>query len=309
LQTPRAFNGIIATIDCDHAVSANYIYEIINSYENNPRLNGLSGNWEFDFNCLHIPHSKYFEKAFLHFLNSYGIAHIQTSSNTKFQANKNALKFSSNMTVTVKAWILAGGMPKIIGQEDVRFGEKVGALSGDVGVNPAYSLIMRVRFSDRCGARGDGRVVSLLANSVADFFSGKSDRIVFFDSRLMKDFHKEAHNAWRQGQIDAAFMEKIAKKYKFDVSGFSPYDFEEYAQGLSQVFQQYVEKYRGAVGSPRYAWLVDNKVVRAYPLKDITQSVVGPEVYKFYQWLWRWPRLRKLYSIMYHICYKTNLIV
>jgi len=298
LKTGQGFDGVIATLDCDCTVSPNYIQEIIKTYMAVKGLNGLVGEWRFDFTHLRAPHLRYFKKAYVnYFLGSYFIKPQKEKFFKSFEEKKRVLQFASNMSVTVRAWILAGGIPKTVGSEDIIFGRKVESLPGLVGINHAYYIVMSVRFSDRTGARGDGKIISLLIQSIADFFSGHSNKIWYIDSSLIRNFSRQTLAAWKQGKLDGVLIKEIMEANRLDTRKFSQEMFAEYAMELGKHFGLRL----GENGSPRYAWFIDEIIFDAYPKKDITSEILGPSTYKIYGFLYRFSATKAIYKFFYRI--------
>lgn len=206
------------------------------------------------------------------------------------------------MTVTAKAWVLAGGMPKDIGSEDIIFSRRIEGLPGDTAVNRGYGVVMMVRLSDRTGARGDGRIMALISKSIVDFFSGKSGHIWYLNNGAIGSFDKQVVQACRAGTINGELLERFMRENGFDPSGFTKAELEE----LAQEYRHYMTA-TGKDNKDRFAWLIDYRLFPAFPKRDIAPEIVEPRLYRLMGIIRNKPAVLKLYSFLYRRYHKRKL--
>ena len=168
LNTPIGLKGVIAMTDADTKVSTNYIRTLIEIYTQYPFLNGVAGITKHEIDTK-LTHSDLVEQAFvLH--TGRSVNSLMPNEKIIFRRghklNHQILVSGQDLTVTIKSWLLAGGVPDRLSGEDFGFGRLVADLPGDIASTNLYTTFPLIRISERAGIGSYGRRVKRIHKSI-----------------------------------------------------------------------------------------------------------------------------------------------
>ncbi len=169
--------GILVPADCDFSFSKNYVSSIIESFSNHDLIS-LSGNLSLEADGGQNFSEEVLRATKLH-LNWHLLSPPESTLSVYNHADREKLArlMTVNTAITVKAWMMAGGVPGMYSLEDLFFCQKVFSLPGKIAKSPDFGVMILNRTSSRAGALSLGRRVGLITQAVADYENGVKKKI------------------------------------------------------------------------------------------------------------------------------------
>ncbi|MFA6131585.1 MAG: glycosyltransferase family A protein [Patescibacteria group bacterium] len=260
--------GVVAITDCDCVFSNNYIQSLISSFGEH-KIIGVSGNLEFEVDP-ELSNSDLIQRAFDIYMGKDGPKR-DYSGETSFQLQtKGTLQSGANMAVPAKVWAQVGGMPPLAGGEDIRFGQGVEKLGGQIAKNYDYTITSLIRVSERTGVQGNGRIVKKIKESVDAFVSGASDKVVIEDREKVGSFFAGVIKASQEERLTGRLLMDLMAQNNFKPNELPETEYSELADEINRE----LSKLETARDFSRIERMILEKIYPFYPEKNITNKLV-----------------------------------
>lgn len=267
LNSSAQTDGIVAITDSDCIFSPNYVRSLIQSFDEH-RINGVSGNLEFEIDPS-LPNKELIQRAFDIYMGKEGPKKDYSDEPSfKIQA-EGALMSGANMAVSARSWAQVDGMPPLAGGEDIRFGQSVEKLPGQVAKNYDYTTTSLIRVSERTGLQGNGRIVKKIKESIDAYLAGETDKIVIEDREAVNSFFNGVISASTERRLTGKLIMDLMTQNNFKPSEIAETEFNELATEINQELGK-PEAERDYRKIERMAL---EKIYPFYPERDVTEKL------------------------------------